>query len=213
MKDLDIRITKEGIALLKGLIGQEFISMKHEKMDEYHDVFGRVIIKTSNGRYLVNNHAEWFDEYFGGLDAIPHLNFQALKEGENPLGYANEEDLSTEEVGETIADVQIIRDRADVLDGTTHWQYMDTSEGIIIVTENAQYGFFKENIWFDETMLMYMDGKVLSKIPDLQSHWDIFGYPYNAKVERFLLSLKTWVEQKLGEAEERGEAGKEEANS
>lgn len=129
MKDLDIRITKEGIALLKGLIGQEFISMKHEKMDEYHDVFGRVIIKTSNGRYLVNNHVEWFDEYFGGLDAIPHLNFQALKEGENPLGYANEEDLSTEEVGETIADVQIIRDRADVLDGTTHWQYMDTSEG------------------------------------------------------------------------------------
>ena len=136
-----------------------------------------------------------------------------MKEGENPLSYASEDELLTEEVGEKIVDVQVIQDRADVLDGATHRQYMDTSEGIIIVTERSQYGFFKENIWFDETMYIWQGQNVLDKIEGLQSHRDIFGYPYNAKVERFLLSLKTGVEQKLGEVEEHGVAGKEEANS
>ena len=42
---------------------------------------------------------------------------------------------------------------------------------------------------------------------------EYLGYPYNAKVERFLVSLKTGVEQKLGEVEEHGVAGKEEPNN
>lgn len=73
--------------------------------------------------------------------------------------------------------------------------------------------FFKDSIWFDETMYIWQGQNVLDKIEDLQSHWNIFGYPYNAKVERFLVSLKTGVEQKLGEVEEHGVAGKEEANN
>ena len=141
MKDLDIQITEEGMRLLKGFIGQEFISMKHEKMGEYRDVFRQVMIETSNGRYLINNDVEGYADYFGGIDALPHLNFLLVKDGQDPFDYASDDEFSTEEVMETVLDVQVIRDHAEVLNGETHRQYMDASEGIIIITDKQQYGF------------------------------------------------------------------------
>lgn len=143
MKDLDIRITEEGMRLLKGLIGQEFISMKHEKMGEYRDVFRQVMIETSNGRYLINNDVEGHADYFGGIDALTHLDFLLVKDGQDHFDYASDDEFSTEEVMETVLDVQVIRDHAEVLNGETHRQYMDASEGIIIITDKQQYGFFQ----------------------------------------------------------------------
>lgn len=213
MTDLDFLISDKGMVLLKGLIGQEFISMKHEKFWMDTSVFGRAVVITSNGNYQINNDVEWYDDYFGGPDAIPHLDFRRLKKGENPLRYAKGDRLSIETIGEKIVDIHVIRDHADVLDGDTHRQYMDTSEGIVIITEKTQYGFFKDSIHFDETLFIWEGDDVMERLQDLQPHWNIFGYPYNAKVERFLLSLKTGVEQKLGEVEEHGVAGKEEANN
>lgn len=213
MKDLDIQITKDGIDLLKGLIGQEFVSMKHEKFRKDMSVFRRVELKITDGRYLINNDVYPYDDFVGMPDELPRLEFRRLKDEENPFSYRSEDKLSTETVKEKILDIRIITDRAETFDGEAHSQYMDASEGIIIITDKQQYGFFKETVWFDETIFIWEGENVIDHLEDLKAHWDIFAYPINAKVERFLLSLKTGVEQKLGEAEERGEAGKEEANS
>ena len=75
MTDLNIMISENGMGLLKNLIGQEFISMRHEKSDNHHDVFRRVEIKTTNGRYLINNDVVDYDDYFGGPDELPRPDF------------------------------------------------------------------------------------------------------------------------------------------
>lgn len=60
-----------------------------------------------------------------------------------------------------------------------------SSEGIIFVTDKTQYGFFKDNMWLDEHVVIIEDEEnALSKVESLKEHYDISGYPYNGKCKR-----------------------------
>lgn len=75
MENLDLSISKDGIELLKSLIGQKLISFMHEKTDNAI-VFQKIEIFSSNGRYLIDNDVNWFDDYFSGPEDVPVLDFK-----------------------------------------------------------------------------------------------------------------------------------------
>lgn len=82
--------------------------------------------------------------FCAGSNDLPFLDFKKLDSKETPLSSRNEELLSTSFVNEKIEDVLLIQDQAKVFEGKTYCQQMDSTEGIIIVTEKCQYGFLRK---------------------------------------------------------------------
>ena len=78
MENLNLTISKKGIELLKNLIGHEFISMKHAKLNGRDIVFEKIEMVSSAGRYLIDNRADWFDDYFSGPEDMLFLDFLKL---------------------------------------------------------------------------------------------------------------------------------------
>lgn len=104
----------------------------------------------------------------------------------------------------------MLRDTANVFKGDKHWQNIDSSEGIIFVTEKRQLGFFKDTMWLDSTVNIYEGKNVVEMAEGLKKHFDIFGWPFRAKCEWFLISLNDGSEKELDTAEEIGEKIEEE---
>lgn len=190
MENLDLSISKKGIELLKSLIGQQFISFRHEKTNT-DNVFQLVEITVSNGRYLINNDVDWFDNYFSGVGDVPFLDFKELNTDEDPFKTWSNLATMTQLVNEKINDVLIIQDDGDIYENETFFQHMTSSEGIIFITEKTQYGFFKDNMYLDEEIAIIKSKKdALSKAEKLKDHYNIFGYPFSGKCKRSVLSLK-----------------------
>lgn len=211
MKDLNISVSEKGTKLLKEIIGQNLISVKHDKFTKDNSIDYVAEITTSEYRYGIFNDVEWFDDFCAGSNDLLFLDFKKLDSKENPLSSRNEELLSTSFVNEKIEDVLLIQDQAKVFEGKTYCQQMDSTEGIIIVTEKCQYGFFKENMWLDSEMMVWVGDNVIGKIKNLKDHFDIFGYPFNAKCTRFVVSLKDGTKKQIETAEEIGELPTEES--
>lgn len=206
MKNLDITISKKGIELLSNLIGHQFISMKHEKTNGIDVVFEKIEIVSSNGRFLIENHVDWFDDYFSGPEDMPYLDFMELDEGDNPFKTWSEDSTEIQVVNEKIEDILIVQDDCDVYKGDIYCQHIKSSEGIIFATGKAQYGFFKDTMWLDESVVLINDeNDVLSKAECLKEHYDIFGYPFNGKCKRSVISLKNGTVKEIETAEEIGE--------
>lgn len=210
MEDLNLLISKKGIELLMSLIGQEFISMKHEKSKGKDVVFEKIEIAASNGHYLIDNRVDWFDDYFSGPEDMPFLDFVELKESDNPFKTWPEDSTETRAVDERIEDILIVQDDCDVYKDDVFCQHIKSSEGIIFVVNKAQYGFFKDTMWLDECVVIIKDDKdALSKAESLKEHYDIFGYPFNGKCRRSVISLKEGTIKVVETAEEVGEVAEE----
>lgn len=206
MKNLDLTISKKGIELLTSLIEQDFISMKHEKLNDSDAVFEKIEIASSNGRYLIDNYVDWFDDYFSGPEDMPFLDFKELNENDEPFKTWSEDSTETQFINEKIKNILIIQDDCDVYKGDVYCQHIKSSEGIIIVTEKSHYGFFKDNVWLDEQVIIAKDEtNVLNKAEGLKDHYDIFGHPFNGKCERSVISLKDGTVRQIETAEEVGE--------
>ena len=210
MENLNLTISKKGIKLLKNLIGHEFISMKHDKLNGRDIVFGKIEMVSSAGRYLIDNRADWFDDYFSGPEDMLFLDFLELNRNENPFKTWPEDSTETQIINERIEDVLIVQDDGDVYKKDVYCQHIKSSEGIIFVTDKAQYGFFKDTMWLDENVVIIKDeNDVLSKAERLKEHYDIFGYPFHGKCKRSLISLRDGTTKEVDSVEEEGEIIKE----
>ncbi len=206
MKDLDLSISKKGIETLANLIGQNFVSMKHAKLKGRNIVFEKIEISTSTNRYLIDNCVDWFDNYFSGPEDMLFLNFIELNEEDNPFITWSKDSTEIEIINERIEDILIVQDEADVYNDDVYCQHIKSSEGIIFVTDKAQYGFFKDTMWLDEHVVIIKDKEnALSKAESLKEHYNIFGYPFSGKCKRSLISLKENSTKVLDTAEEEGE--------
>lgn len=202
MENLDLSISKDGIELLKSLIGQKLISFMHEKTDNAI-VFQKIEIFSSNGRYLIDNDVNWFDDYFSGPEDVPVLDFKKMDDDENPFETWPENATTTQSVNESITNILVVQDDCDAYENGTFLQHLTSSEGIIFVTDKVQYGFFKDNMWLDEEVEIIIDEKdVLSKAEILKDHYKIFGYPFSGKCKRSIISLKDGVINVVDTAEE-----------
>lgn len=202
MENLDLSISKDGIELLKSLIGQKLISFMHEKTDNAI-VFQKIEIFSSNGRYLIDNDVNWFDDYFSGPEDVPVLDFKKMDDDENPFETWPENATTTQSVNESITNILVVQDDCDAYENGTFLQHLTSSEGIIFVTDKVQYGFFKDNMWLDEEVEIIIDEKdVLSKAEILKDHYKIFGYPFSGKCKRSIISLKDGVLNVVDTAEE-----------
>ncbi len=211
MENLNLTISEKGIELLTNLIGHEFTSMKHAKLKGRDVVFEKVEITSSNGRYLIDNRVDWFDDYFSGPEDMPFLDFLELNEGDNPFKTWSEGATETQIINERIEDILIVQDDGDVYKGDVYSQHIKSSEGIIFITDKAQYGFFKDTMWLDEHVVIIKDkNNALSKAESLKEHYDIFGFPFNGKCKRSLISLKDGTIKEVDSVEEAGEIVKEE---
>lgn len=210
MKDLNLSISQEGIRLLKEMIGQELVSVRYAKFGSGNIVFQKVELTTPHGKYLIDNDVGWFEDFCSGPDDLPCLSFKKLPDGENPFARRSSEEIITDGIGEKITDILIIQDEATVFDGEKYLQKMESSGGIILVMDKAQYGFFKENMWLDEELVLYKGRNAMDGIESLKDHFDIFGYPFRAKCKRVVLSLKDGTEREVERAEEIGERPEEE---
>ena len=206
MENLNLTISKKGIESLTGLLGQEFISMKHANLEGRDIVFEKIEIITSSGRYLIDNSVDWFDGYFSGPEDMPFLDFVKLSNDDNPFKTWAKDSTETQLINERIEDILIVQDDCDVYKGNVYCQHIKSSEGIIFVTSKAQYSFFKDNMWLDEHVVIIKDKEnVLSKAESLKEHYNIFGYPYNGKCKRSLISLKDGAIKTIDIIEEAGE--------
>lgn len=211
MEDLNLTISEKGIELLTNIIGQKFISMKHAKLNGRDIVFEKIEISTPIGRYLIDNSVDWFDDYFSGPEDMPFLDFMKLNKNDNPFKTWPDDSTETQIINERIEDILIVQDDADVYKGDVYCQHIKSSEGIIFVTDKAQYSFFKDNMWLDEHVMIVKDKEnALSKAENLKEHYDIFGYPFNGKCKRSLISLKNKSVKEIDAVEEAGEIVKEE---
>lgn len=211
MENLNLTISEKGIELLTSLIGQEFVSAKHAKLNDKDVVFEKIEITSSIGRHLIDNRVDWFDDYFSGPEDMPFLDFIELSEDDNPFKTWPEDSTEIKIINEMIEDILIVQDDCNVYNGDSYCQHIKSSEGIIFVTNKAQYGFFKDNMWLDEHVVIIKDKEnALSKAENLKEHYDIFGYPYNGKCKRSLISLKDGVIKEVDTVEEAGEIAKEE---
>ncbi len=205
MNDLDLSISRKGIQLLKSLFNQQLVSFRFE-ITKSNVVFEKIEIKTSTGRYLIDNDVDWFDDYFSGTGDIPFLDFKELTADENPFKTWPENATETHLINEKIENILIVQDDGDIYKDGIYFQHMTSSDGIIFVTNKAQYGFFKENMYLDEEVEFFKDEKdVLSKAKSLKEHYNIFGYPFSGKCNRSIISLKDGTIKKIDSAEEEGE--------
>lgn len=211
MKDLNLSISNKGIDLLKENIGKEFISMRHDKFFKNFNSVSYVIeIETSIGRFAIFNDIEWFDNFCAGPNDLPFLDFKKLKQNEDPLNYQSEAETSITFINETILNILLIQDKADVFENNKYIHQMNSTEGIIIVTNKKQYGFYKENMWLDSEMLIWEGNNVVDKMEKLKDHFAIFGQPYNTKCKRYVISLKDGIEKEIEQANVVGEIPDEE---
>lgn len=211
MENLNLTISENGIELLTNLIGREFLSMKHEKLNGGNMVFEKIEISSSNGRYLIDNRADWFDDYFSGPEDMLFLDFIELNEGDNPFKTWSEDATETQVINERIKDILIVQDDGDVYKGDVYCQHIKSSEGIIFITDKAQYGFFKDTMWLDEHVVIIKDkDNAIGKAESLKEHYDIFGFPFNGKCKRSLISLKDGTIKEVDAVTEDGEIAKEE---
>ena len=205
MKDLDISISEKGKEDLKAIIGQENISFVYRREMTENEAYYKVQIKTDKGNYLLKNSLDWFDNCFAGGDWLPHFDIEALSDDVNPFENSKESKLIVITLDEKVVDTLLLRDTANVFKGDKRWQNIDSSEGIIFVTERRQLGFFKDTMWLDSTINIYEGKNVVEMAEGLKKHFDIFGWPFHAKCERFLVSLNDGSETKLETEEEIGE--------
>ncbi len=213
MENLNLTISEKGAKLLASLIGQKFISMKHAKLKGKDVVFEKIEIISSSGRYLIDNHVEWFDDYFSGPEDLPFLDFKELNEGDNPFKTWLDDSTETQIINEKIEDILIIQDDGDIYKNNVYCQHIKSSEGIIFITDKAQYGFFKDTMWLDEHVVIIKDNaNVLNKVEGLKDHYDIFGHPFSGKCKRSLISLKDMTAKVIDAVEEVGEIVNEEDN-
>lgn len=210
MKDLDLSISEKGKEDLKAIIGQENISFVYRREMTDNEAVYKIQIKTEKGNYLLTNSLDWFDNCFAGGDWLPHFDIEALRDDVNPFENSKESKLIVITLDVKVVDILLLRDTANVFKGDKHWQNIDSSEGIIFVTEKRQLGFFKDNMWLDEEINIHEGKNVVEMAEGLKKHFDIFGWPFRAKCERFLVSLSDGDEKKLDTAEEIGEKIEEE---
>ena len=190
-EDMNNTIHGEQLALLREAIGKRLIDIEHEKPDG-NEVLQRIRFNVEGKWYTLDNKVDWFENYFAQPDSIPHMVFLRREE-------ESEWNMEPERypIGETITNVLLVNDHVDVLDGGEHYQNWDSTEAVVIETNNRQYGFFKGNTCLDETVLLGKGHDVLSKLEPLKAHWDIFGKPFDAKVTRRLIPLKDGAETEM----------------
>lgn len=63
MKNLNISASENGTKLLKEIIGQNLISVKHDKFTKDNSIDYVAEITTSESRYGIFNDVEWFDDF------------------------------------------------------------------------------------------------------------------------------------------------------
>ncbi len=207
MKTKNNSIGENGAKLLKSLVGKKLMTIKHDKFIRPQPVvFQRVGFVLENGFLTLDNRVDWMDDWFSMADYIPHLTLNEVK-SESDLVLPGEPltECLASPINEKISDVLLIEDDITVLKDGEAFQKLTSSEGIIIETEIRQYAFYKENVLFNEDLLIYRGHNVIEKVPDFKAHWDIFAKPYDGRCSRKIISMKTGETIRAEFVEEVGE--------
>lgn len=205
MKTINNLISKGNYETLKSIIGHKLISYSHEpfniKFQPANDFFMRVGFVCGNKCFILDNRVDWEDEWFSSADYIPHMVFYKV---EDKSEFTNHDGFSLAEfenypVNEMILDIILVQDEVSVLkDGKPH-ESISSTEGTVFVTDKRQYAFYKENTWLDETILEFKGHCVLSKLEDINKHWNIFAKPYDGLIKRQLVYLSSGKIEFVGE--------------
>lgn len=171
MKDMDTKIDEKGMERLKSLIGMNLMAIGHDVfLKSTPGVFQRIELQTNDGFYYLDNPVEWRNEYFAQPDCVPCLHFAKASSEREIADNMGFEDFQKRPVNEKITDVWIIQDEAEILKSGGHYQNWKSTEGIVIETEARQYAFYKANVWFNETILVYKGHDVISKLEPIEKH-------------------------------------------
>lgn len=211
MTKKDNTIGKEGLDLLKGLINQKITSFRHEEFESDNPVvFMRVGIVADNGFFVLDNRVDWMEDWFSMADYIPHLIFTEVKDEKDIIIPSNPPvEMPAFPIDESVEDILLVQDRIHITKNEKDYQELFSTEGIVLKTKSKQYGFFKEDTWFSEGLLIYKGQHVLEKLPDPKSHWHIFAKPYDAKCHREIISMASGKTIHSEDWEEIGETYRE----
>ena len=203
MKNLELCLSQNEQALFKNLIGKKMISLKHEV--SINTIFYVIEIRISDGRYALYNDVKWVDDFYSGADDMPIFSFRRLGSDENPFETREANDLTTDVVEDTISDILLIQDQAEVYKNKAYVNAMKSTEGIVFITGSKQYGIFKDNMWLDEEMWLWEGTNVITKMEPLAKHFAIFSEPYWARCQRTVTSLKDSTKKQIAEAIVKGD--------
>ena len=185
--------------ILKNLIGEQFLSYQYDEMKSWgNQVFEIIGIVTKEKKLVFDNEVTWMDNYFTEGDYVPRFTIRAVTSTDEFHVFKPGGNLIISTVNEKIEDVLLIQDHVNVLNEGSFYQKWDSTEGIILKTSTKQYAFYKDNISLDENVNIYKGQDVLSKLETLEKHWDVFGKPFDASIERELVSLSKNEKTLLG---------------
>lgn len=206
MEPMNNLLKPSEIEILKSLIGEKLLSFQYDVMKSWgNQVFELIGIVTKDKKFVFDNEVLWMENYFTGGDYVPHFTIREVKSADDFHVFKPGGNLITSSVGEKIEDLLLVQDHVTVLNEGNFYQKWDSTEGIIIKTSSKQYAFYKDNTSLDENVNIYKGQNVLSKLEVLEKHWDIFGKPFDASIERKLVSLSKNEEMLLGTCKIAGE--------
>lgn len=146
--------------------------------------FQKVELVVSNKHYLIDNDVDWFDDYFSWPEDIAFLDFKELDANENPFKNWPEVTTEIQLINERIDNILVINDESNIYKNGIYCKHMESSEGIIIVTDFSRYGFFKND--------------VLAKAEKLGKHCKYAYYQSSGLIPKFdnFCSTELFVEYK-----------------
>jgi|GEM_PF-4925522 len=190
MKDMNTRLSEKDVDLLRNLIGNNLVAMGYSLFGSSPaEPIGRIGFVTDKGLFYLDNDVEWREECFAAPDYLPVLYFKRANSIDEFPFFQGNRFFHQVPLKGRILDVWLVQDDLEILKSGAHFQSWASTEGIVLVTDVRQYGFYKNSTWMGEILLVYKGQDVLTKLEPLSKHWDIFGRPMDAVVRRNVVSL------------------------
>lgn len=215
MKTLNNSISDNSLEILKTLVDEKLISYLHEsynvRTQPSNDFFMRLGLVCTNGYFILDNRVDWEEDWFCSPDYTPHMVFnKVLSEQEfSTYGGFSLREFDKYKINEKIIDIVLVQDEVIVPKDNIPFETIISTEGVIFVTNNRQYAFYKENTWLNEFILEYKGHNVLSKLQGVKTHWNVFVKPYDGEITRKLIHLKTNEEKVIENIKITGEICKD----
>lgn len=174
---------------VSALIGGHLKKMRIDSIFGGERSFGNIELFLDQDNYVIKNDVEFFENYFWGPDEASVLTITKANNNSPFSSHVDNRhlDISIEAI---IEDILLIQDKVKTENEDGEMIEWNGTEGIIIITDQRQYAFYKENTT-DEMIDIYRGHDVISKLESVNEHWDIFDDTINSTKEREIISAKT----------------------
>lgn len=171
------------------LIGMRLKAYRLDKSFNGDRTFGKVGFFIQNKKYVLENSNEYFENYFWGADEATVLSFREIDD-EKGMRFDNDDNFLDINVSSIIDDILLVQDTVIVLENGDEKDIWKSTEGLIVITKERQYAFFKEDS-FSELVSVYKGRDTLKYLENIKEHWDIFADELSCECTREILSVKS----------------------